>query len=272
MEAWDERNRRYLKILVDPIRVCARYLPKFGQGAGAGLSVSEFQQLYGSDQFYSWFGLDNPMMYAAHKAAGGITSVYRQIGIAGERFFREVLKDELGLTEAQSNWSYMVNAEGGRTRKLKLDGRIELNHVADAAKRLRVQEWMERASEDLSVEGGIRERLKGVVFEVRQGYKSKDSKRQNADIANAANAYAGAYLPCVAVLSAQIDGDIMLRYRNAKWAMLTGRGDAASDIRSTYTFMKDVVGFNMAEFFVQHSDTLKAEVAQVLERLLAAEG
>lgn len=47
--------------------------------------------------------------------------------------------------------------------------------------------------------------LKGAVFEVRQGYKSKDAKRQNADIANAAAAYTQAYLPCVVMLSSQID-------------------------------------------------------------------
>jgi hypothetical protein len=34
--------------------------------------------MYGADPFCSWVGLDSPLMYAAHKAAGGMTSVYRQ--------------------------------------------------------------------------------------------------------------------------------------------------------------------------------------------------
>ena len=47
-----------------------------------------------------------------------------------------------------------------------------------------------RASADLvHVDPDVFTILKGTVFEVRQGYKSKDSKRQNADIANAATAY-----------------------------------------------------------------------------------
>lgn len=68
----------YLQIILDAIRVCAQYKPKFGQGAkGGGLTLEEFQELYQADSFYNWFGLDNPMMYAAYKAAGGITSVCR---------------------------------------------------------------------------------------------------------------------------------------------------------------------------------------------------
>lgn len=71
----------YLELVLQPIKACAHYKPKFGQGVkGAGLTLAQFQELYRGDSFYSWFGLDNPMMYAAHKAAGGMTSVYRQIG------------------------------------------------------------------------------------------------------------------------------------------------------------------------------------------------
>jgi len=40
-----------------------------GQGVNAGLSLKEFQALYRADPFYAWYGLDHPMMYAAHKAA-----------------------------------------------------------------------------------------------------------------------------------------------------------------------------------------------------------
>lgn len=47
---------------------------------------------------FSWFGLEHPLVYAAHKAAGGITSVSRQIGIGCE-LFRAVLMDALGLSE-----------------------------------------------------------------------------------------------------------------------------------------------------------------------------
>jgi hypothetical protein len=55
---------------------------------------------------------------------------------------------------------------------------------------------MEQSAAQVGVDPKIFASLTGTIFEVRQGYKSKDSKRQNADIANAATAYTKAYFPC----------------------------------------------------------------------------
>lgn len=100
------QEAKYASLIVDPIRVCATYRPKMGQGQGEGLGLSlqDFQRLYRADQFYTWFGLDSPLMYAAHKAAGGMTSIYRQIGIGCEHLFREIIKDHLGLSAGDCNW------------------------------------------------------------------------------------------------------------------------------------------------------------------------
>jgi len=57
---------------------------------------------------------------------------------------------------------------------------------------------------------------KMVRYVSTQAYKSKDAKRQNADIANAANAYARNYLPSNMLFSRQIDGDIAERYVRAQ--------------------------------------------------------
>ncbi|MEY4549513.1 MAG: hypothetical protein RL685_5708 [Pseudomonadota bacterium] len=265
----DETELRYLQILIEPIRVCASYRPKMGKGA-AGLNLEAFQALYRADPFYAWYGLDHPLMYAAHKAAGGMTSIYRQVGIGAERLFRQLLQDYLGLSIIQSSWSYEVNSLSGTPRTLYLDARIELADVVDDTKRRRVREWMNAAADDLGVAPQIRDSLKGIVFEVRQGYKSKDSKRQNADIANAGTAYAQAFLPCLVVLSAQIDSDVLIRYRAGGWTILTGTVADASPLRSTYAFMRDVIGFDLEQFFVRSSATLRTEVESVLQALLAA--
>ncbi len=82
------REDHYLGIFVDCVRSCAAYRPKFGQGKGAGLTLAEFRDLYRADPFYMWLGLDDPKLYTAHRSAGGMTSIYRQIGIACERVFR----------------------------------------------------------------------------------------------------------------------------------------------------------------------------------------
>lgn len=257
--------------IVNAIRVCSDYRPKLGHGADKGYTLTEFQKMYRSDPFYSWLGLDNPLMYAAHKAAGGMTSIYRQIGIGCESLFRRVLQDSLALSGDDVKWSYTVKKGRGKTRTLYLDARIPTDAVSDIARRSAIKKWITDCAEDLEVSERIASTLQGVVFEVRQGYKSKDSKRQNADIANAATAYTKAYLPCVAILSLQIDDDIALRYRNEKWALLTGNTADNSPRKSLYSFMRTVIGYDLEAFFQMHSDELKSEVNAVLTKLLSSQ-
>lgn len=261
-------DEKYRQLVLKPIYVCAQYKPMMGQGRGQGYELEAFQKLYRADPFYNWFGLDNPLMYAAHKAAGGMTSVYRQIGIGCERLFRQILIDELQLSDEDANWSYAVNSGNGKSRTLYLDGRIPILSIKNSERKAIVQDWVNRAASDLGVADGVRDALTGVIFEVRQGYKSKDSKRQNADIANATTAYVNTYLPCVAVLSNQIDGDIQVRYRMEKWAIMTGVIGTDNDLRSVYAFMKNVVGYDLAAFFERNSDVLRTELDRVLKSLL----
>lgn len=147
-----QSDATYLDLVLEPIRLCAHYKPKFGQGAkGSGLTLAQFQTLYQADPFYNWFGMDNPMMYAAHKAAGGLTSIYRQIGIGCERLFRAVLKDSLGLDAADVIWSYNVLLPSGKTRMLYLDGRVPLDKIADTVKRQRFHDWMREYADYMGV-------------------------------------------------------------------------------------------------------------------------
>jgi hypothetical protein len=268
-----QNDAEYLALVLDPIRVCARYKPKFGQGAkGNGLTLDQFQSLYRNDPFYNWFGLDNPLMYAAHKAAGGMTSVYRQIGIGCEKLFRTVLKDALYLDPDDVTWSYDVPLPNGKHRTLHLDGRVPLGRVIDEERRERIRSWMGKAAASLDIDPRLFLTLNGTVFEVRQGYKSKDSKRQNADIANAATAYTKAYMPCAVILSNQIDGDILLRYRAERWIVLTGTEGANDPTTSTYDFLREVVGYDLAAFFRRNSEALRTEIDTALKALLAPEG
>jgi len=266
------RDDEYLQIVLDAVRRCARYKPKFGRGSKAdGLTLNQFQEMYRKDVFYSWFGLDNPMMYAAHRAAGGMTSIYRQIGIGCEKVFRRAIKDSLGLSEKDVIWSYRVTSMSGRKRTLYLDGRVPLERIGDNDKRDSFHRWMRDSAKMLDVDDDVSEGLTGAVFEVRQGYKSKDSKRQNADIANAATAYTKGYLPCAVILSGQIDGDILMRYRSEKWSVITGVMGAGDPSISTYDFMRDVVGYDLAAFFERNRSILRQEIDTILNVLLSPE-
>ena len=129
---------------------------------------------------------------------------------------------------------------------------------------------MELSADALDIEPGVLSSLTGAVFEVRQGYKSKDSKRQNADIENAVTAYTRSYLPCVVVFSNQIDGDILSRYRSAKWTVITGILNLNDPTKSTYDFMRDVVGYDLAGFFNRNEDAIRDEVESIVNTLLVS--
>lgn len=260
-------DNKYFEIFMQPIRLCARYRPKFGTGEGAGLTLEQFQTLYRGDIFYNWIGMDSPLIYAAHKAAGGMTSVYRQIGIGCQFLFRQILIDSIHLTPDQSVWSYEISIPGGGTRKLSLDGRIDIRHVSDSSFRGRLNKWISRMQDKLSLTEEARKGIKGVVFEVRQGYKSMDSKRQNADIANAASAYAHHYVPILVLLSSQIDQVLVQRYSGALWVLLRGT-EGGADSESTYTFCREILGYDLAAFFKRNSAHIKREIEPVLAKLL----
>ena len=259
----------YLEIFLEPIRKCAYYTPKFGSSVRKqGLVLVDFKNLYGSDPFYSWIGLDSDLMYAAHKAAGGMTSVYRQIGIGCERLFREVLFDAAGYADRASvTWSYSAKTRSGEPKKLSLDGRLGLEDIARQDVRERTRKWLEDYCKQLDIPAVPR---RGAVFEIRQGYKSKDSKRQNADIDNATVAWSHGYLPVFAVFSSQIDSDIVLRYRNNRCGILTGIRDSGP-FSSLYDFMDEVIGYDLAGFFEANRRTIRKEIEDILETLLRPE-
>ena len=260
----------YLKMILDPIRISAQHKPKFGQNTPRGLTQNEFYDLYHRDAFYHWFGLDNPILYAAHRTAGGMSSMYRQIGSGCERLFRKILMDSFGLTEEDITWSYEIST-GSRKRTLKLDGRIPLKKINDGEKRDRFSKWMCDSADMAGVTPEVVDGFSGTVFEVRQGYKSKDSKRQNADIANAVHAYKHGYFPCAVILSEQIDGDVAARYRERGWCVITGIVGKSDPLTSTYDFMHDVVGYDLEAFFTRNSPAIRDEINKVLKSILSTD-
>lgn len=268
VEAAEEQDDRYYRLLEQALESCARYKPKFGRGRSGETTIEQFQSLYGADPFYHWVGLDSPLMYAAHKAAGGMTSIYRQLGIGCQWILNSIMRDNLGLSAAEATWSYQVPSGNGNTRMLSLDGRIEPSHVQGEQARARVQHWIEEVQAHLRLDDEARQALRGAVFEMRQGYKSKDAKRQNADIANAANAYASRYIPVIVLFSLQIDGDLALRYEQARWLLLRGTLDGPAT-ESTYAFCKEVLGYDLAGFFQRRSSAIRQRMEQTLATLLS---
>jgi hypothetical protein len=263
-----DTENKYIEIFLEPIRRCKDYRPKFGEIQNEqGVTLEHFLKLYGSDKFYSCIGLDSHLMYTAHKAAGGMTSIYRQIGVGCEYLFREIIIDTTQYEDRNfALWSYETTTSSGKTKTLSLDGRLEKNEIKRPQLKCHLQQFLESYCKKLSIKHIP---PNGIVFEIRQGYKSKDSKRQNADIDNATVAWANGYLPIFAIFSSQIDSDIILRYRNNRCGVLIG-SESADPAISLFAFSKDILGYDLANFFETNSTKFKNEINIILQTLLNA--
>lgn len=78
------------------------------------------------------------------------------------------------------------------------------------------------------------------------------------------------YLPVFAIFSSQIDTDLVLRYRNSRGGIIIGITSGSSQI-SLFVFSKEVLGYDLADFFYRNSEVIKSEVYNTLEVLLRAE-
>ena len=262
-------DKKYVALFLESIEKSRLYKPKFGNASKVnGYTLAQFHELYGSDPFYSWIGLNSDLMYAAHKAAGGMTSVYRQIGIGCERLLREIIIDNTGYTDRElATWSYTTKTKAGKSKKLSLDGRLECSEIKNKKVKTAVENWIAAYCKNLNE---VNTPKNGIVFEVRQGYKSKDSKRQNADIDNATVAWANGYMPVFAIFSSQIDFDIVLRYQNNRCGVLTGINNDDPSL-SLFSFCNTVLGYDLAAFFERNSAEIKKCVKSVVSSLLSAE-
>lgn len=138
--------------------------------------------------------------------------------------------------------------------------------LRNPAARARLDEWLTEAG---GLVGNPREqRLSGTLFEVRQGYKSADAKRQNADLTFGLRAYGEDYLPVIFVVSNQASAVVIRRYRDARLLVLTG-ALGNDPTRSSYAFLDQVVGYSLAGFFERNTSLLRAEVEDILQALLS---
>lgn len=255
------RAQRYLAYLTDAIKVSATQPPQFG--TGKPVSLDQFRELYGSDPFYSWLGLDSEYLYTAHHAGAAMTSLYRKLGDGCQKLFRAIIRDEFGVDDEAAKWSYVIPKPGGKTTTRELDGYIDILEFPESEALGRFKIWLGDAKAKLEAKLNPR----GAVFEVRQGYKSQDAKRSTGDVDNAGRIALQSCLPVLAVFSRQLPTSIARRYQTNGWLILSG--DVTNDaLSSTYGFSKEVMGFDLAGFLAGHVDELRAQTQRVFEGLL----
>ena len=164
-------------------------------------------------------------------------------------------------------WSYEYSKSDGQTGIHTLDACIKLSDLTKEASE-RLDNWLIAAKQTVGGSSSEAISLSGIVFEVRQGYKSADSKRQNADLRYGVRAYQAGLLPAFAIMSSQVSEPVLKRYRNDGMLVLTGIPDNDPTI-STFAFFEQVIDYNLAGFFTRNSTHLKVEIKQIIEALLA---
>lgn len=245
----------------------AKCQPKMG--TDRPVSLAGFKELYGADPFYHWMGLDNILVYQAARGNSGMTSIYRQLGIGVERLFRHIIMDEFDLDEHQANWSYTIPATKTTEAKTRnLDARIDLGMVNNQSKRQLVVDWLTDVKSRIYQKQAIDFPLKGVVFEVRQGYKSQDSKRSQGDTDNGKRALMEQYQMVVSVISMQINDAARTHYLDNGILVMTGDVNSDDVMTSTFAFMDRIIGYDFAGFFERNTGALKENMQTILEKTL----
>jgi hypothetical protein len=261
-----KHDSTYLSILLSPLDECAHYKPAFGGNSQNGIDINQFRKMYGDDPLYHWLGLDSDLIYAAHKAAGGITSIYRQLGIGCERLLRQIIKNEYQLDDTQVAWPYSYDKGNGTMATHTLDACIRTNDIKNLAKREKFCGWLFDAAHSMGYSNSNVDSLSGAAFEIRQGYKSADSKRQNADLRFGMRARSDdALLPVIMIVSTQVNNRVFQRYRDQRIYMMLGvlKGD-----NSTFGFFLDVVGYGLADFFQRNSSFIRQRSEAIIKQLL----
>ena len=70
------------------------------------------------------------------------------------------------------------------------------------------------------------------------------------------------------IVSTQMSLPVCRRYEAAQMLVLVGKNSGTS-AESTFTFFRDVVGYDLADFFKRNSPRLRKEFTDVLEGLLS---
>ena len=247
METTDDE--RYLAALIEPVQKSRHHRPRFG--TETRIDADSFRSMYGADLFYRTVGLSDPAVYAAHRAAGGMTSVYRQLGIGARDLVRAILADAFGMTTEEATW---------RVRGQDLGCVVSSDCWEETAPWYELYHWLARVGRG----------SRGVALEVRQGIKTGDARRQHSYVeANAKDAVHRGLLPVLFLLSNQANERVIEGYRDAGWRVLMG--DPAGTVEdSSYAFLRTVAGFDLAAFLERHAETISAEVGGIVHGLLDA--
>lgn len=178
----------------------------------------------------------------AHKyaftALGGrlITSLHRNFGDIIEMSVREIFKVKFDLDGALAQMSLTLKSVEKRSTRTS-DATIPFDAL-EAHERSQIQSLHKHL---LNANHGDANKLKGISYEIRQCYKSNDSKRRTADIDMADLLLANKQLPVMLIFCSSSSPSIITDYRRlSKWIILEGN--------EAFDYVAKLTGFNFKTY------------------------
>ena len=245
--------------LIRPI-LNSKTLPKFG--TNQGVSKEDFLKIRGSDPLYSVVGLDTAELYAAHAGGSVLTSAYRQLGIGLERALRLIAEKGCDFIDVPDNdtnnikWSFQ--SATGATRELDL--LISVDMINQESKKKRLYEIARLMKPKFKIQESD---FKGIVFEIRQGYQSADSKRVKGDLEIVEKAEDEGLLAVVLIGSNSYNHSVISTYKNGGLPILVpSSGDNGKVENCPYCFFEDFMDYDLRSAMLRIAPKAKAKVTE----------
>jgi len=241
-----------IECICDPI-LASDSLPKFG--GGRGVSLADWVETRNNDPLYSIVGLNDPTIYTAHAGSSVMTSVYRQLGVGIERLFRliSVSKDWINCSNPDElKWTFV--SSNGHNRELDL--LIRRDMITDANKQRQLYEIASMMGEPPPIE-----EFRGIVFEIRQGYQSADSKRVAGDTEIVSRAREEGLLGVVVIASNSYNRGVIRNYRASGLPVLVPASGSEGNAGSCpYAFINDFLDYDLEAAFSRVGSTLRERI------------
>jgi hypothetical protein len=201
-----------------------------------------FAAMVSNDPAFAPFGLTDDRYIVARLGGNLVTSLHRKIGDLYEALFQYLLRCRFKLGEDYLKFSVEV-AIGDRTQTRSTDGMVPRSYLADIELPLLDSAWQD---------------TDGLAFELRSCYQIGDSKRIQADW-DMALALEQTNLTPVMLVFCNTSLQSPVSRLSASWRLFEGE--------ETFGFIRDLTGFDLANFMKNNQPSLTKLVHDALAKL-----
>lgn len=211
---------------------------------------------YKTDPVFSLFLLNSKDVVLARARGALVMSITRKLGDLYEKSIKEIVKHQLGLTDAEIRYSARIAGE-----ERSLECRILLKDIKDENIKVKVKQLMNEIILKKREKYERKTDFAGLGFEIRYCYQIGDSKRIQADLHMARNLFKNDILPIMLIFcSTSLQAPVRRFRESSYWTVIEGI--------KAYSFIERLSGFNFYSFLKDDKDARSA-IRFVMDKLLA---